>query len=99
MVVITMMSYPPESQSEIVKRFMELPPLPEGITMKGHYINTEVGEGIKTIVIYEVDQTKFVDAMIAIGSRYLRYYGVPGFTYSIQAWLEIKEGLKMSGVA
>jgi hypothetical protein len=96
MVIIATMSFPPESRDEMKKRFLEQPPLPEGITIKGHYTNTAEGEGIKTIVIYEVDQSKFVEGMLTVNNRYVKYYGVPGFSYSVQPWLEIKEALKLN---
>ena len=99
MVIIAIMSYPPESVKEHAKRFMEQPPLPAYITMKaGPYVGSEVGVGIKAIVIYEFDQSKFSEAMQAIATRYAKYFGVPGFTYSINTWLEAKEALKAIGM-
>jgi hypothetical protein len=98
MVIIATLAYPPESAIEIAKRQMAQAPLPEGITLKGQYINMAVGVGIKAIVIYEVDQSKFVEALAVIGSRYVKYYGVPGFTYAIETWAEIGEALKIAGM-
>jgi phage portal protein BeeE len=98
MVFIGIMSYPPESTKEQAKRWMELPPLPAYITMKGPYVSSEVGAGIKTITIYEYDQSKFTEAMEALGARYAKYFGVPGLTYSLHPWLEVKEALKAVGM-
>ena len=98
MVVIGMLSYPPESSKEMAKRFLEQPPLPPYITMKGPYFLSELGEGIKSIVIYEFDQSKFSEVNQFIVTRYTKYYGVPGFTYSIHTWLEAKEALKTIGM-
>ena len=39
------------------------------------------------------------DAMIALGNRYVAYFGVPGFKYSIDVWFDIAEGLAMVGLA
>ena len=94
MVIIGITSYPPESVKEHVKRFMELPPLPAYITMKGPYVSSEVGTGIKSISIYEYDQSKFSEAMEVLLARYAKYFGQPGFTYSLHAWHEAKEALK-----
>jgi hypothetical protein len=52
MIIISLTSYPTESVKEIGKRCMELPPLADYITMKGPFINSNVGEGIKGITIY-----------------------------------------------
>ena len=37
MVVLSFVSYPPESGEEIGKRFLELSPMPDYITMEGPY--------------------------------------------------------------
>ena len=98
MVIITSVSYPPESVDEIAKRFMELPPLPDYITIKGPYINSLEGVGLQTITVYEIeDQSRLAEAITFVGSRMVVYYGVPGFTYSAFPWLEIEEALKLIG--
>jgi len=98
MVIIAMISYPPESSKEMAKRFMEQPPLPTYVTMKGPYFNSEVGGGMKALAVYEFDQSKFSEANQFIITRYTKYYGVPGFTFSTQPWLEAKEALKAIGM-
>jgi hypothetical protein len=98
MVIIGILSYPPESVKEFAKRFIGQPPLPAYITMKGPYTSTEVGAGIKAIAIYEFDQSKVSEAIGFITARYAKYYGVPGFTYSANIWLEAKEALKAIGM-
>ena len=98
MVIIANMSYPTESAGEMPKRFMEQPPLPAYITMKGPYGIFEVGAGIKLIVIYEFDKSKLSEAYEAIAARCTKYLGVPGLTYSTNIWLEAKEAIKLLGM-
>ena len=98
MVIIGMMSYPPESVKEQVKRFKEQPPLPTYITTRGPYISSELGVGIKTIAIYEFDESKSSEARGILGARYAKYFGIPGLTYSLNEWLEAKEALKTIGM-
>lgn len=98
MVIIAMVSYPTENTKEVAKRMLELPPLPAYITLKGVYTSSEVGVGIKGIAIYELDQSKVSEAIGFIAARYTKYYGVPGFTYSANIWLEAKEALKAIGM-
>jgi len=98
MVSITFSSYPPESVKEFAKRYMEQSPLPSYITMIGPYVSNGVGEGIKTLVIFEFDQSKIAEAIQVITARYAKYFGVPGFTYSQQIWLDVKEALKAIGM-
>jgi hypothetical protein len=100
MVIIGFSSYPTESVKEFAKRFIEQStPLPSYMTMKGPYVSSELGVGIKSIVIFEFDQSRIADAVHDVSARYAKYYGVPGFTYSQHAWLEAAEALKMIGLA
>ena len=69
------------------------------MTLKGPFFNLEVGTGIKSITLFEFDQTKTGEAMEYVADRYAKYIGVPGLTYSIALWFEAKEGLKMIGLA
>jgi len=94
MIIISLTSYPTESVKEIGKRFMELPPLADYITMKGPYIR----EGIKGITIYEFDESRYAEAMNYLGERVASLFGVPGFTYSLKHWLEVQDALKMIGL-
>jgi hypothetical protein len=66
--------------------------------MIGPYVSNGVGEGIKTLVIFEFDQSKIAEAIQVITARYAKYFGVPGFTYSQQIWLDVKEALKAIGM-
>ena len=98
MVIISIVSYPAEQSKEVAKRFGELPPVPSYMTIKGPYFSGEVGAGVKAMILYEYDQTKTKEAMEYVGTRLAKYFGVPGFTYSVNIWLEVKEGLKMIGL-
>lgn len=99
MVIIVTMSFPAASSTEAGKCMLKLPPLPSYMTMKGPFVNPEVGSGIKVIVLFEFDQTKTGEAMEFLGNRYVQYFGVPGYTYNIALWFEAKEALKMVGLA
>ncbi len=99
MVIIGIMSFPPEQSKEIGKRFLAFPPLPDYMTLKGPFITNEVGTGIKTITIYEFDQSKAREAIEFVSNRYTTFYGIPGYTCSQNMWLEAVEALKMIGLA
>jgi len=98
MVIIGFSSYPPESAKEMSKRLLQQPPLPAYITLKGHYISSEVGKGIESAAIYEFDQSKFSEAFQFIVNRYTKYFDVPGFTHSVKPWYEVKEAMKAIGM-
>ena len=98
MVVVVLGMYPTESAKEMAERFLKQPPLPAGITVRGPYFNNEVGKGSKFVSIYEFDQSKFGEAQEVLGARFARYFGVPGFTFSMDPWVEAKEALKTIGI-
>jgi hypothetical protein len=93
-----LISYPPEQVKEAVKRFRELPPVPSYMTIKGPFVIGELGQGIKTMTLYEYDQSKTKETLEYVGSRLAKFFGVPGFTYSVHTWLEVNEALKMVGL-
>jgi hypothetical protein len=98
MVIIANVAYPSEHSTEVGKRLLKLPPLPSYMTIKGPFVIGDVGVGIKVTTIFEFDQTKTAEAMEFVGNRYAQYIGVPGFTYNVAIWFEIKEALKMVGI-
>jgi hypothetical protein len=91
MVIIGMMSYPPESAEELSSRFLASPPIPAFMIMRGPYLNSEVGVGIKTIILYEFEKSKIREAYAVVLDRYAKFIGVPGFTFSVQLWLEMSD--------
>lgn len=96
MVIIGMISFPPESSSEMGKRFMEIPPY---INKRGPYFQSELGVGIKALSIFEFDPSNMAEATEFINNYYGRYIGVPGYTYAVSTWLEAVEALKLVGLA
>ena len=98
MVIISQLSYPPESAQVIAQRFLEAPQLPDYLSRKGPYINTTLDKGIITLSIFELDKSKLGEGTEAIGNYYATFFGVPGFKYEITPFFEINEGLKMIGM-
>ena len=98
MIIISEVSYPVESVREVVKRFSELPALPDFISMQGPYGISTVGVGFRTIAIYEFDDSKYTEANEILQKRYATYIGVPGFTYSANIWMEAAEAIKILGL-
>jgi hypothetical protein len=96
MILISMIAVPPEHAREMVKRSMQLPRLPEYISTKGPLINSAVGQGLRTIVIYEFEDSKFTEASQQIGKLMGAFYGVPGFTYSLEVWFRAKDAFEFT---
>ena len=98
MILMSMIQNPPESAKEMVKRSMQLPRLPEFIKTRGPYISGVVGEGIKTLTIYDFEDSKYAEAIKHIGKVLGAFHGVPGFTYSIQVWFRAKDAYEAFAV-
>lgn len=92
MVIIGMISFPPESSNEMGRRFMEIPPF---IQKRGPYFKAEISGGIRGISIFEFDPPKLAEAMEFVNDYYARYIGVPGYEYTVGTWLEASESLKL----
>ncbi len=99
MVIIGKNLFPPESANEIGKRFMELPPLPDYMTVKGPYVHGMMEGGIQGIEVFELDKAKLAEGIEYVTNRYVTYFGIPGFRYAIAPYFEAQEALKMIGLA
>jgi len=99
MVIIGKNLFPPESANEIGKRFLELPPLPDYMTMKGPYVHGMMEGGIQGIEVFELDKAKLAEGVEYVTNRYVTYFGIPGFRYAIAPYFEAQEALKMIGLA
>ena len=95
MVIIGMTSFPTESSKEMGRCFMEIPTF---INKKGPYFKSELGGGIRTISLFEFEPSRLAEATEFINNYYARYFGVPGFSYSVCTWLEASEALKLVGL-
>jgi len=98
MVIMVHSSWLPEGAVEMGKRFKDQDALADYITMKGPFIYSAKDEGIQSIALYECDRARLADAVEHISNRYVAYYGVPGFTYSSNVWLDVGEALSMIGL-
>jgi hypothetical protein len=65
--------------------------LPEYIKTIGPYISSTLGEGIKTLTIYEFEDSKFAEASKLINTLFQSFIGVPGFTFSLEIWIKAKD--------
>ena len=98
MVIIVDMSFPPESAKEIGKRFLEMAPVPDFMTLKGPYIKGKK-DGIIAKQLWELDNSKLAEGLEYVTNRCVAYFGVPGFKYEIGVYFEATEALKMVGLA
>ena len=98
MVIINALRFPQESANEVGKRFLEIAPPPDFMSMKGPYIKgTE--QGIRAVEIFDLDETKLALGLDYDTQRCVTYFGVPGLTYETNVYFEAQESLKLIGLA
>ena len=98
MVIIVDMSFPAESANDVGKRFLEIAPIPDFMTMKGPYIKGRK-DGIQGIELYELDNSKLAEGEEYVTNRCVTYFGIPDFRYEISVFFEAAEALKVIGLA
>ncbi|MDT8377525.1 MAG: hypothetical protein RQ739_01445 [Desulfotignum sp.] len=98
MIIVSNVTYPPESTREIAKRYLTAPPLPEFITKKGPYISASRRTGMHSLTYYELDNSRLAEGLQAIGDSLAIYFGVPGYQYEIKPYFELEEGLSILGL-
>jgi len=98
MVIINAMRFPQESASQVGKRFLEIAPPPDYMTMQGPYLKG-TDQGIKAIEIFSLDETKLAIGIDYVTQRCVSYFGIPGFSYETSVCFEAQESLKLIGLA
>ena len=95
MIFICLSDYPVQSRKEVIKRFLELPRLPEYIKGKGNYVYPTTEAGYHNIAILEADDAKVGEAFDAITKAYLNLVDVPGFSHDIRICHKVSEAIKL----
>jgi len=72
---------PLEEISSYVKKISELPPLPGYITKIGPFINNEVGNKNRIITLYDLDESRMIEAWDIIFKQVHIFRDLPGFTF------------------
>ncbi len=98
MVIISNVTYPPESTKEIANRYLKAPVLPTFLTKKGPYISSSVTSGMHSITYYELESDKLAEGLQAIVESLAIYFGVPGYQYEVKPYFELEEGLGILGL-
>jgi hypothetical protein len=97
-VIISNVTYPPESTKEIAKRYLKAPVLPDYLNKKGPYVSASKREGMNSITYYELDNARLAEGLKAIGESLAIYFGVPGYKYDLNPYFELEEGLEILGL-
>ncbi len=98
MVIISNVSYPPESTKEIAKRYLKAPVLPDFLNKKGPYVSASRDGGMNSITYYELENDRLAEGLKVIGESLAIYFGVPGYKYDLKPYFELEEGLDILGL-
>lgn len=98
MVIISNVSYPPESTKEIAKRYLKAPVLPDFLIKKGPFVSADKNGGMNSITFYELENDRLAEGLKAIGESLAIYFGVPGYKYDLRPYFELEEGLDILGL-
>ncbi len=99
MVIVLNVSFPAESSKKVGECFLNVSPIPDFMTRRGPYLSSNNMDGVRSLSIFELDNAKLADGLLAIGEYVTAFFDVPGFAYEVNAYTEIEEGLKMMGLA
>ncbi len=97
MVIISNVTYPPESTKEIAIRYLKAPVLPDYLTKRGPYVSASKTAGMNSITFYELDDIMLAQGLKAIAESLAIYFGVPGYKYNLKPYFELEEGLDILG--
>ena len=98
MIIISNVSYPPESTKEVARRYLKAPALPDFLNKKGPYVSASRESGINSITYYELENARLAEGLKVIGESMAIYFGVPGYTYDLKPYFELEEGLDILGL-
>ena len=98
MVIVGSIKFTSETASDIGRRFLELPPVPDYMKIIGPFVKAKI-DGTHGLEIFEVDEARLALALDYVSNRYIAYYGIPGFSFTTEVYFSAQEALKMVGLA
>ena len=97
MVIVANISFPPESASDVGKRFLETAPVPDFMTLRGPFVKGRKG-GIQAFEFYELDNSRLAEGYDFVTNRCVTYFGIPDYRYEVNVYFEAAEALTMIGL-
>jgi len=90
-------TFPGHVASEIGKKFIELPKLPDFVKTE-HVFNT-ADKKYRFFTIYEItEEDKYFEGLKAIINRFAGYREIKGYEFTIYPVLEAKDALRIIGL-
>ncbi|MBU0479842.1 MAG: hypothetical protein KKG47_01950 [Proteobacteria bacterium] len=94
MILILKGAFPQKSINHAAKTFAALPPMPATVKRQGPYFSFTGAEQINVTTLYSFNNELTFDGNKKfIEKRLQEFSNVPGFTYSLEAWLNMEEAI------
>jgi hypothetical protein len=99
MFLVTTVIYPPDKSIVAAEKFIEvtakeLPPFLKRLQVLG---DSRMDKGMKVLSIYESEDARVKESIIALTKMYVQFNGIEGFRYEIEPMLTAKEALAVLG--
>lgn len=90
--------YPPSKAKEVGQAFLsgKAPKLPEYVTREKVFVVLDTE--IKNYILYEVENEKAHEGLIAIANRFTGYFNIEGTRFKIEHLLTTREALPLIGL-
>ena len=100
MFLVTTVIYPPDKSIVAAEKFIEvtakeLPPFLKRLQVLG---DSRMDKGMKVLSIYESEDARVKESIIALTKMYVQFNGIEGFRYEIEPMLTVKEALGVLGI-
>ena len=92
-------SFPGEQAEKAGKALPNLPKLPDFVKPPQIFVTLSNDNGeVKAYGLYEVDDDKAHEGLVAISKRLTGYFGVEGMKYKIEPLMTVREALALLGL-
>ncbi|MBY8981409.1 MAG: hypothetical protein KGD57_00540 [Candidatus Lokiarchaeota archaeon] len=92
-------TYPPNKAKEIGQTFLSKKNIKLPDYIKQVNVFVVMDNDVKSYIIYEVENDKTHNALIAIANRFTDYFDIEGSKFKIEPLLTTKEALNLIGLA
>lgn len=91
-------TYPPNKAKEVGEAFLsgEAPKLPDYINQEKVFVVLD--DEVKNYIIYEVEDNRAHEALMAIANRFSGYFNIEGSKFKIEHLLTTREALPLIGL-
>jgi hypothetical protein len=88
MVIIGQKMFPTNQAAHMAEAFAGISDLPDFIAATGPFLRSVLGKGVQSTSVFHCPPDRLEESYRLLNLRYVRYMDVPGYTYSLDIWME-----------